>query len=123
MGTEQCGGSTTKEDSGGTTEDGGITVVVAMTMAGIAVGEISTIHGMVQTRVSTTSRIGRRNGETTSKINSSSVTVMVVADGRETPEEEDSGMVAEGVRRMTGSRVQWGMVVRSRNRRNLHRHR
>lgn len=107
---------TTKEDSVGTM-DGEITVVTEATiMAGIAAGVTLTIPGMVQERGTSTSRIGRRNrGETPTNSSSCSI-VTVVGDGRGTPEEEDSGMVEEGDRKMTESKVPSGMVVKSRNR-------
>lgn len=126
METVQCGGSTTKEDSGGTTEeDVGITVAaatVAMIMPGIAAGGII-IPEMAQKRASITSRIGRRSsdGTTNSSSNINSRTT-VAEDGRETPEEEDFGMVEEEVRKMIESRVPWETVVRSRNTWNLLRH-
>uniref|UniRef100_A0A8D8BR25 (northern house mosquito) hypothetical protein n=1 Tax=Culex pipiens TaxID=7175 RepID=A0A8D8BR25_CULPI len=132
--TEECAGSTTKEVRGGTTEGGGITAGVAAAvtiMVGIAAGGTLTIPGMVLRRmeVASMSRIGRNgSSETTSNssnISSSSSRVTVVEDGRETPEEEDSGMaVGEEVRRMRESRVRWGMEVRrTRDRWNLCRRR
>lgn len=119
METEQCGSSTTKEDSGGTTDEGTIIVAVT-TMAETAAGGTSTILEMVRTRVSTTSKTDyRSSGEIISNSNNSKVMAMV--DGRETPEEEDSGMVEEGVPRMIGSRVHWGLVAMNRNEWKRHR--
>uniref|UniRef100_A0A8D8BI28 (northern house mosquito) hypothetical protein n=1 Tax=Culex pipiens TaxID=7175 RepID=A0A8D8BI28_CULPI len=129
--TEECAGSTMMEDRGGTTEGGEITAGVAAAvtiMVGIAAGGTLTIPGMVLRRMegASMSRIDRNgSSETISNISSSSSRVTVVEDGRETPEEEDSGMVVEeGVRRMTGSRARWGMEVRrTRDRWNLCRRR
>lgn len=125
--TEECAGSTTMEDRGGITEDGGITAGVAVTITvGIVAGGTLTIPGMVLRRmeVGSTSRIDH-NGSSETTTNSSNISsssrVTVVEDGRETPEEEDSGMVVgEEVRRMRGSRARWRMEVRrTRDRWNL----
>lgn len=119
METEQCGSSTTKEDSGGTTDEG-TTIVAVTTMAETAAGGTLTILEIVRTRVSTTSKTDyRSSGEIISNSNNSKVMAMV--DGRETPEEEDSGMVGEGVPRMIGSRVHWGLVAMNRNEWKRHR--